>query len=100
MRDQARLDVPTLVQDAYNVQHITSDSVEHEEGEAVQRPDAQRLVWQEVGIASGTDARRLVHEGQHAQQLIGKGLELRRPDLDCPRFRKTLGDLLRTRCNG
>jgi hypothetical protein len=48
MRDQARLDVPALVQDAYNVQHLADDSVEHQEGEAVQRSDAQRLVWQEV----------------------------------------------------
>ncbi|AKZ26311.1 hypothetical protein ACH51_08115 [Ralstonia solanacearum] len=66
------------MQDAYNVQHITSDSVEHEEGKLSSdqtRSDSSGRRWDSVG----TDARRLVHEGQHAQQLIGKGLELRRP---------------------
>jgi len=29
MRDQARLDVPALVQDTYNVQHLAACAVEH-----------------------------------------------------------------------
>lgn len=84
MGNQARHDVPALMQDAHDVQHLTAHAVEHKEGEAIEGPDAQRFVRQEMGVAAQANARMLDQEGQHAQQFVGKGLAKTRRGLVIP----------------
>lgn len=58
MRNQACHDVPALMQDTQHVQHVAVHPIEHQEGEAVEGPDAQRVTRQEVSITAGCSARK------------------------------------------
>lgn len=74
MRNEVRKDIPALVQDAHNVDHLITHTIEHKKRKALESPDSKRCVRQKVCVAAGSNPGMRCQEIQDAQQLFRKSL--------------------------